>query len=182
MYKSYLFLCLGLLCVGCSYTSGNYKPPSIVEVRSDQSPIIKYSGKPVIIHFWATWCPTCIYDLPNFLKTAEIIESQGVQVATVAVEDSREKVERFFRIHESKFDVIVDDKSFLATMFGVGGLPVTMLLDGSGQPLHFRHPLTGEVTDRFDGLVPWGEPWLTDFLKKLSLEAVKREKGKINHL
>ena len=86
-------------------------------------------GQPVLLHFWATWCPPCVEELPALLETAR--DTPDVRVVAVSVGEEWDAIRRFFD-GEPPAEVLrgtVDD----ARRWGVSVLPVTYLLDAEGR-------------------------------------------------
>lgn len=96
-------------------------------------------GKPVLLNFWATWCPPCIEELPLLSSFYQEYSSKGWQVLGLAV-DQLEPVTRFLAKSPVTFPVA------LAGLPGVelskslgnltGGLPFTVVLGSDGLVAH----------------------------------------------
>ena len=81
--------------------------------------------KPVIIHFWATWCPTCKVEASN-IQTI----SQKYEVLTIAVNSkSDENIKIYLKEHNLKFKVINDEDGFYANKFNISVYPTTLIYD-----------------------------------------------------
>ena len=76
-------------------------PPLSVKNEQDQDvPLSHWYGKPFILHFWATWCPPCIRELPSVNATAKALGGEGPQIVAVAVRGSTiPKVRAFYDSH-----------------------------------------------------------------------------------
>jgi thiol-disulfide isomerase/thioredoxin len=88
-----------------------------------------YSGKPFILHFWASWCPFCKFE------EGSISEIQNDwPVLTVAYQSGdKSEVETFMKERKIlSWPTIVDQDSRLAALFGVKGVPTSYVIDGSG--------------------------------------------------
>jgi len=104
-------------------------PDIVKRDMNNQKVVFETYGKPVVIHFWATWCPTCKLEAPN-------IESmQGdVHIITIAVNSgSNEELQNFMKEREYSYTVINDNNGKLAKKFGVQAYPTTFIYDGSGK-------------------------------------------------
>jgi thiol-disulfide isomerase/thioredoxin len=89
----------------------------------------EYRGKPLLIHFWATWCPTCK------LETANIdTVSKEYPVVTIAVNSGNdEQIREFMKSKEASFDVIHDRENRLAQDFSVEAFPTTFIYNTKGK-------------------------------------------------
>ncbi|MCH9740110.1 MAG: protein disulfide oxidoreductase [Epsilonproteobacteria bacterium] len=86
-------------------------------------------GKPTVLHFWATWCPTCKFEAPNL---------QGIQdeahVITVAVNSGTDEVlKTFMQERGYTYAVVNDTQGNLAEKFNVGAFPTTFMYDSNGK-------------------------------------------------
>jgi thiol-disulfide isomerase/thioredoxin len=86
-------------------------------------------GKPVMIHFWATWCRVCKLEAPNIQHL-----SQKYEVLTVAVDSgSVEDIQDYMEKHQLLFKVLNDYDSSWAKRFNVTVFPTTFIYDSSGE-------------------------------------------------
>ncbi|HEY8450468.1 MAG TPA: TlpA disulfide reductase family protein [Bacillota bacterium] len=101
----------------------------------------EYRGQPVIVNFWATWCPPCVKELPVLEQVAE----QGqIAVLAVNVGDGREQVQAFTRQHGLNMTVLLDQQGEVAGAYGMRGLPETFFIDDDGV---IRHIERGALTE-----------------------------------
>lgn len=86
-------------------------------------------GKPLVLHFWATWCPTCKVEAPNIESV-----SKKYNVLTVAVSSgSDEKVKAYMQEHALTFNVLNDVEGTWAKQFKVEAYPTTFIYDAKGE-------------------------------------------------
>ena len=89
----------------------------------------KYHGKPLIIYFWSTWCPTCKYQSP-MIDTL----SRDYQVLTVCVYSGTDRQIRDYLDKTGyTFDVINDYDNRVRRTFKVKALPTTFVLNSEGR-------------------------------------------------
>jgi thiol-disulfide isomerase/thioredoxin len=88
----------------------------------------QYHGKPLMIHFWATWCPTCKVEAPTIDTLAK-----EYQVITVAVNSgSNAELKAFMNENGYTFPVINDQHSELSKAYHISAFPTTYILDEKG--------------------------------------------------
>jgi thiol-disulfide isomerase/thioredoxin len=88
--------------------------------------------KPLVIYFWATWCPICKFQSPNIQKLSEDYE-----VITIAVQSGNEfEIQEYLKKENLNFKVINDYDSSLAKQFNINVYPTTLIYN-SKQELVF---------------------------------------------
>lgn len=112
-----------------------------------------FRGHPLVLNFWATWCPPCVEELPLLDRFYDQNIAKGWQVLGLAVDES-EPVKRFLARSPVKFPVAMAGFSGVALSRSLGnlagGLPFTLVFDAAGQVIHRK---IGAVTE--DDLAGW---------------------------
>ena len=113
-----------------------------------------YRGKPVLLHFWASWCPIC--ELEQGSITAI---SKDWKVITVAFQSGgKEEVQRYMeRNGITDWVTIVDEDGTLTSKYGIHAVPTTYVLDAEGT-IQFRE--SGITTGWGLRLRLWLANWL----------------------
>jgi peroxiredoxin len=102
--------------------------------------------KPVLLVFWATWCPECKAAIPeiNALATGPLAEK--LQIFGLDFRESREKVARAVESRGIRFPVLLDERGQAARAYGVVGIPTYILIDRRGNIVYREHVLPGDIT------------------------------------
>ena len=83
------------------------------------------NDKPLLIHFWATWCPTCKVEASNI----EFI-SKHYNVVTIAVNSGTDAdINKYLQEHSLSFKVVNDEHSAYASEFNIAAYPTTFIYD-----------------------------------------------------
>ncbi len=100
-----------------------------------------FAGKPVVVNFWATWCPPCRSELPSF-DAAFAEYGDGVAFMMVDLADgSRETVEgaqQFVSENGYNFPVYYDTEFDGVQAYGVSTIPLTLFVKADGTLLAKR--------------------------------------------
>jgi thiol-disulfide isomerase/thioredoxin len=89
----------------------------------------EHRGTPVLVHFWATWCPPCREELPALLDFAA---SSDVRILAVSVDREWDDIRAFLR-RDPPPQVVLATSPIAAEQFGVETLPETYLVDARGR-------------------------------------------------
>ena len=105
------------------------------------------SGRPLLVNFWATWCPPCVEELPLLSSFFQQNKAKGWQVLGIAV-DQPDAVNRFLAQSPVSFAVAMAGMAGLALSKSLGnlsgGLPFTVVLRPDGEVAHRK---MGRVTE-----------------------------------
>ncbi len=119
-------------------------------------------NKPILLNFWATWCPPCVKEMPSLLKLEQTYKKQNLQVIIVS-EDGKgfEKITPFWqekKLPETKASYF-DKDSKLMQQLRIGGLPTTFLINAEGK-----------IIGKIEGGAEWNSPSLKKMLEQKLLK------------
>jgi len=115
-----------------------------------------YHGKVILLHFWATWCVSCLEELPELQILWEKLQDKGLVVIAVA-EDSWKAVQAFVKKEHFTFPIWVDQYGQGLRHYSVKGFPATYLIgrDGTvqGLAMGFRQWTEPKIFNAIESLV-----------------------------
>lgn len=95
-----------------------------------------FKGKPLVLNFWATWCPPCRKEIPELVEIHNRYGARGVALVGVAVEEAA-RVPEFVKANGINYRIVVgrDKGIWLLQTLGnkAAGLPYTVVLDRDGR-------------------------------------------------
>lgn len=150
MYKKSMLLVLALLMTAAfassAFALGNgdqVKNFTLKDLSGKSVSLDQFKGKVVVLNFWATWCPPCRNEMPEFDEMdKELKKSGGAVLLAVNMTDGRRetksKVEKFMKETGYTMTVLLDSEQELAGYFGIRYIPSTFIIDREGR-------LTGQI-------------------------------------
>lgn len=102
--------------------------------------LAEWKGKVVILNFWATWCPPCLEEMPEFVKLQNEFGPKGLQFIGILTDDEADEAREFLKSKPLNYPVL--DGSIggrqLAEKLGdtAGVLPISVVFDPNGKWVH----------------------------------------------
>jgi thiol-disulfide isomerase/thioredoxin len=154
MKRTGLIIIVALIALSFGMTVRHFFPPAekispsalpefnLPDLSGSRRTISEWQGKVLVINFWATWCPPCRKEIPDFIALQQQYAVQGLQFIGIALED-KEPVAEFLTATKVNYPILLggDNGIALAHQLGnsVDAVPYTLIVDRQGQIIH-RHP------------------------------------------
>jgi len=90
-------------------------------------------GMPVVLNFWASWCPPCRSEAPELERAWERARGQGILLLGLNMQDVTEDAERFVKDLGLTYPNVRDKSDAVARDWGVAALPETFFIDRRGR-------------------------------------------------
>ncbi|MFT5759277.1 MAG: cytochrome c biogenesis protein CcmG/thiol:disulfide interchange protein DsbE [Alteromonadaceae bacterium] len=132
--KIYL-LSVTLLILSISHTQAQSIAPDWQLNTQDGAAISlsQYQGKPIILHFWATWCPYCKKLQPELVRLQKKYQTTGVKIVSISFNEDEGAMPQD-EIHSRGYDFITAvNGDSIAKLYGVKGTPTTFFINRSGE-------------------------------------------------
>jgi cytochrome c biogenesis protein CcmG/thiol:disulfide interchange protein DsbE len=112
---------------------GNAAPDfTLSQLNGEPLTLSGLRGKPVIVNFWATWCPPCRRELPALQAAFETYQDK-IGFVAIDVKESSDKVASFVDELGLTFPVVTDEGGQISDVaYEVRGIPTTFFIDASG--------------------------------------------------
>lgn len=154
---------LGLMTVtgaGCGSNKMNElgyssAPDFTLPTLADSSKTVQLSNisqkAPVLLAFWATWCPTCREEIPELNKYYDRYSSRGLQFLAVNVEEKADDLRLFQEKHLMKYPVLLDENGETADRYGLTGLPAVLVLAKGGKIVYYGYSIPENLDELIKG-------------------------------
>jgi peroxiredoxin len=108
-----------------------------------------YKGKVVLLNFWATWCPPCLAEIPEFIKVYDEKKNDGFAILGVSTDDTADQLQAFASEHKISYPLLMITPDVEDAYGPLFGLPTSVLIarDGSVCKRHFG-PMSKEQLEK----------------------------------
>lgn len=113
--------------------AGHPAPDFVIHLPDGStSSLAAYRGQPVVINFWATWCPPCRAEMPELIRAYERYRDQGLVVLAVNEAEAHDQVAVFVQELGLTMPVIIDPRGEVMAAYKTNSLPSTFFIDRRG--------------------------------------------------
>jgi peroxiredoxin len=106
---------------------------SLPDMDNKMHKLTDYLGKPVIVSFWATWCPPCRAEIPAFNRAWAKIKDEDIAMLAININEGQETIESFTKEYPIDFTILRDEAAGQLQNWNMTGLPTTFVIDAKGR-------------------------------------------------
>jgi thiol-disulfide isomerase/thioredoxin len=127
------------------------KLPAAIFMDPSGAPVSlsKFTGKVVVVNFWATWCAPCLKEMPSLNRLQEKYSGKGIEVVAISTDRNGAQVPKNFLARQElkHLKAYHDTKNEMISALRIRGLPTTVILDQAGNEV-----------GRLEGPAEWDSP------------------------
>ncbi len=104
-----------------------------IDLENKKLDLSDYRGKVVLLDFWASWCASCLLEMPRFAAWQTQYGARGLQIIGISMDDDPAPARKLYKKMKLNYPVAMGDEKLGRLYGGVLGLPLTFLIDDQGK-------------------------------------------------
>jgi cytochrome c-type biogenesis protein len=122
---------------GTAAPGGSAPEVTLTDFDGESFSLQDYEGRPVVLNFWASWCPFCAAEMPDFEKVHRSVSDDvvflGIDQCESCQGGSRDAAERLARETGVTYRLAEDPAGSVFVAFGGSSMPTTIFIDADGR-------------------------------------------------
>ena len=95
-----------------------------------------YKGTPVVLNFWASWCPPCKSEMPSFNEMSKKYSKDEVSILMINLTDGQRETmsiaKKYIKDNNYNMKVLFDNEMNAANIYNISAIPRTIFIDKDG--------------------------------------------------
>jgi peroxiredoxin len=114
------------------------------DLQGNEISLSDFTGKIIVLNFWATWCPPCKAEIPDFVETYNEFKNQDVVFLGVSIDDDINALEQFVSEYHIDYPVLIDNLTEnVSASWNISAIPTTFFINTDGK-----------IIDKWVGQIP----------------------------
>ena len=106
---------------------------TLPKLGGGQFTLSSLKGKVIILDFWATWCPPCRIEIPDFISLYQDYKEDGLEIVGIALDQKKEvAVKPFAEKMGINYILVFGGREVTGKYGGIRGIPTTFIIDRHG--------------------------------------------------
>jgi peroxiredoxin len=124
---------------------------TLKDIQGEKFTLKDQRGKPVLLVFGTTWCPSCREEIPHLKDIYAQYAKKGLIMVNIDIQESSEKVSRYVDKYELPYRLLLDENGDVAKTYGIRGVPSLILLDKDGMIVGGQRFIDQTLANLFNG-------------------------------
>lgn len=117
---------------------------SVSDLQGNTVSLSSYKGKVLFLNFWATWCPPCRKEIPDFIEAYRELKGEGLEILGLSFDElSAAEVAEWVKSAGINYPVAMATPEIVGAYEPGQFIPATIVVDGQGR---IRHRESGLMT------------------------------------
>jgi thiol-disulfide isomerase/thioredoxin len=112
---------------------------TLFDLNNNPQELQQWQGRILILNFWATWCPPCIAEIPEFIQLQNELGNRGLQFVGIAIDEIKD-VKEFVSKTGINYPILIGDHQALQLSEQLGnrlqGLPFSVIFNRDGKVIY----------------------------------------------
>lgn len=123
------FILFIMICLNTNADELKYHSFSAPILNSAEILDLSKSNKKILINFWATWCTSCIEEIPILEALKNDPKNKDIEFIAISVGDNAKKIAKFIKKHGFSYKIVKDEDKTISNSWGVKSLPQTVVIE-----------------------------------------------------
>jgi thiol-disulfide isomerase/thioredoxin len=120
----------------------------LIDMNNNRIKLSDIRGSVVFINFWATWCESCVEELPSIESLfRHLADNSSFKMITILFKDDGQRALGYMQQNGYTFPLYLNPDESAAKIFGITGIPETFIIDRKGN-----------LRDKIIGPAAWDSP------------------------
>jgi peroxiredoxin len=116
-----------------------------------------HRGKTVLVNIWATWCPSCVDEMPSMEKLYRKLNGENFEILAVSIDGLGETVVApFMKKYQLTFPALIDSEGAIRMGYRTTGVPESFIIDKNGM-----------LVQKIVGAINWAHPEVLRYFRDL---------------
>ena len=105
---------------------------TLEDLEGNKVALKDFKGRPLLLFFWATWCPHCQRITPQLIELKQKFSDKDFEILAIDFKEDKDKLKRFAQKQKINYKILLDKQGEVFGLYNIPGVPVVIVVDRKG--------------------------------------------------